>query len=550
MKSNLGSSDGAITLSVSGGTSPYTYVWSTGQTTAGITGLTSGTYDVTVTDDNNCTETASFIVDALAVSPIAISYTTTGTCYGVAEGAIDITVTGGVLPYSYLWISNDGYSIPNPGAEDQTDLLGGTYKVKVTDAVGTIELETIVVTENPKITATTSATPASMPYGCSCFEAEVIAAGGTPTYTYAWSDGQTGSPITGCPENPTGGAITDPISIPYYVTVTDMVGCTVKVSVSVDREPIIHQLDEYALLSFGGCNYASEILMNATNTIHDPIGTLTDQGNVVLTGSQNTFNDYIVAGSLVENVTPNTYGTTYLGTSHPGNPLAILPPACSCSVAACTTTVADGATVTLSPGCHCFVEVGVASRLFLEPGVHHFQGLLAKDRSVVRSTTFDPADVLMVVEDDLTLKNYVSFISTSYTLGTFGGASYNVVKGQQLACRIKFNSNNTFFRKSRYCWEDILCPSTKSNGETYTTEFEVDPMVKLFPNPNSGSFTVVADFENDEVTTLEVIDMLGQVVYKDEIPQGGLLRFFLKDLLLVCMLYAFTTQDGPSLNKW
>ena len=108
--------DGAIDLTVSGGTPGYTYNWTgpngyTG-TDEPINNLNSGTYNVTVTDDANCTQTSSFVVNsANAPSPILVSSTPV-TCFGGDDGTITISVNGGTPEFMYTW-SEPGVTGPN-----------------------------------------------------------------------------------------------------------------------------------------------------------------------------------------------------------------------------------------------------------------------------------------------------------------------------------------------------------------------------------------------------------------------------------------------------
>lgn len=119
-----GGNNGVINLTVSGGIAPYTYDWSNGANTEDIFNLRAGTYSVNITDDYGCSETRSFTLNQPA-QPIVINGVVTdgnGT-----RGSVDITVTGGVPPYRFLWSNN-------ATTEDIGELLPGNYTVTVTDA--------------------------------------------------------------------------------------------------------------------------------------------------------------------------------------------------------------------------------------------------------------------------------------------------------------------------------------------------------------------------------------------------------------------------------
>ena len=184
----FGAGDGTALVNATGGTTPYGYEWSDGQTTAMASNLAPGSYDVTVTDDNDCTSVSVVEIDGPA-APLDITTTpaviTDVSCNGGSDGSIDITVTGGTAPYTYAWSSGDNI-------EDPSTLSAGTYEVTVTDANGcTIVGGTYEIDEPTEVTA--SAVVDSDPdcEGNTTGEATVTAGGGTPSYSYLWSDGQT-----------------------------------------------------------------------------------------------------------------------------------------------------------------------------------------------------------------------------------------------------------------------------------------------------------------------------------------------------------------------
>lgn len=122
-------SDGAIDISVTGGTAPYSFSWSNGANTEDLNGVASGTYTVTVTDVNGCTQDANITI-GVSVNPVSVaSVVTPATNAAIGDGAIDLTVTGGVPPYQFTW-SNGATT------EDVSGLTPGTYEVTIIDAAG------------------------------------------------------------------------------------------------------------------------------------------------------------------------------------------------------------------------------------------------------------------------------------------------------------------------------------------------------------------------------------------------------------------------------
>src|SRR5258706_3572695 len=100
-------STGGLSLAVSGGTSPYTYVWSNGPTTQNISSLAAGSYSVTIKDNKNCTSSQSATItqpSAIVLSNTSSNYNGYGvSCQNSSDGFINLTVTGGTSPYSYSW---------------------------------------------------------------------------------------------------------------------------------------------------------------------------------------------------------------------------------------------------------------------------------------------------------------------------------------------------------------------------------------------------------------------------------------------------------------
>jgi hypothetical protein len=120
--------DGRINLTVSGGTTPYSYKWSSNQNTRDISNLIAGGYSVIVTDSNGC-----IIRDTAVITEppqLTISHKSTDvTCFNFNDGKIDITVNGGTNPYSYNWSNNSVIA-------DQSNLSAGNYLVIVKDSKG------------------------------------------------------------------------------------------------------------------------------------------------------------------------------------------------------------------------------------------------------------------------------------------------------------------------------------------------------------------------------------------------------------------------------
>ncbi len=207
-----GCTDGSIDVTVSGGTLPYTYAWSSGGNSSTETGLGAGTYTVTITDDNGCTDIETYTVNEPSSLTITVVSTTDVTCNGGTDGSATISVSGGVSPYTYAW-SSGGVGTT------ETGLGAGTYTVTVTDANSATGIQTITINEPPAIVMTFTINDANC--GATDGSADVSVTGGTSPYTYLWSSGSTTSTASNL------GAGT------YYLTVTDAASCQTVDSVAV-----------------------------------------------------------------------------------------------------------------------------------------------------------------------------------------------------------------------------------------------------------------------------------------------------------------------------
>ncbi len=198
--------NGSATANVSGGVSPYTYQWAGGQTSAQISGLSTGTYSVTVTDANGCTTSGS--VQIVSTTTLAVSAVPTpASCFSANNGSVQANVTGGAAPFTYTW--SNGSSAALNGS-----LTAGTYTVTVTDANGCTVTASATVTSPPQLTCSSQVVSSVTTFNGSNGSVSASAAGGAGNFTFNWSNGSTLSTVS----NLSPGA--------YTVTVTDGNGCT------------------------------------------------------------------------------------------------------------------------------------------------------------------------------------------------------------------------------------------------------------------------------------------------------------------------------------
>ncbi|CAN5347740.1 hypothetical protein BH09BAC5_BH09BAC5_11050 [soil metagenome] len=211
-----GDQNGTASAIVIGGTPGYTYNWlPAGGTAQTASGLSAGTYTISVTDANGCIANNTVAVTSPPQIVSTIVQSNSPTCNGDCNGAATLTTTGGSGNYTYNW-TQTGCTTPSC-----TGLCAGSYSVIVTDSTGCSSTAIVPVTQPDLIVATethTDETFAAMNDGT----ATAIVNGGTAPYTYAWApSGGTGATATGL------GAGT------YTCTITDVNGCTGSVVVTI-----------------------------------------------------------------------------------------------------------------------------------------------------------------------------------------------------------------------------------------------------------------------------------------------------------------------------
>ena len=179
--------DGTGTIVVSGGTSGYSYAWvNSTDTLATGTGLGNGFQTFTVTDANGCTITDS--VDVLSPTQISTTLTPTAvSCFGVADGVISATATGGAGGYTYAWSGTSDVTSTVNG------LAGGFHSVTVTDANGCFEIDTVTIAEPISLTIALTKTDVNC-FNGSDGSATVAINGGTNPYIYSWTPSAQATP--------------------------------------------------------------------------------------------------------------------------------------------------------------------------------------------------------------------------------------------------------------------------------------------------------------------------------------------------------------------
>ena len=220
----FGDNTGFVSVTASGGVPPYAYQLGSGTFQANGTfgSLVAGKYSITIRDANNC----DFIMSVKIKQPeMAITGTITSaaiSCFGESNGSLDLSVTGGTLPYTFLW-SNGAET------EDVTDLPAGNYSVTITDSNGCTAVAMAAVTQPASALSGSIIVIADVSeYGGNNGSVTVSGSGGTSPYQYRLDDGEFQS--SGTFESLSAGT--------YDLTIRDAGMCLYELTVTITQPTI------------------------------------------------------------------------------------------------------------------------------------------------------------------------------------------------------------------------------------------------------------------------------------------------------------------------
>lgn len=219
-----GANDGEATVSIFGGTPPYSILWYAdgNQTTNTITGLSYGIHPVQVTDANGCTVNESVVVNNVSCASFEVSIINNNdvTCYGGTDGDAEALATGGTPNYTYSW-----NTAPIQSTAAATGLSSGTYVVTATDDNGCLSQASVTIFQPTVITNTMTHTDATS-IGGTDGTATANPMGGNPGYTYSWT------PIIQATQT-----AVNLDAQTHYVLITDNNTCTKLDSVLINQPP-------------------------------------------------------------------------------------------------------------------------------------------------------------------------------------------------------------------------------------------------------------------------------------------------------------------------
>ncbi len=202
-----GGGGGSLDITVAGGTLPYGFAWSNGDTAEDPGGLSPGNYQVSIADGLGCTSSASAVVGLSSGSLFVTPSVTDETC-GQGNGSISLAVNGLNLPFSFAWSNGDT-------TQSIGGLIAGTYSVIVTDASGCSDTTISVVGNLGNGIAIANPVITHENCGNNAGAIDITVSGGSNPYMYLWSNGATTQDLSGISAGN------------YSVTVSDISGCAI-----------------------------------------------------------------------------------------------------------------------------------------------------------------------------------------------------------------------------------------------------------------------------------------------------------------------------------
>ncbi|PLW99968.1 MAG: hypothetical protein C0594_16320 [Marinilabiliales bacterium] len=531
--SDCAASTGGATASVSGGTSPYEYLWSNTVTQASITYQPSGTYSVTVTDNNGCTEVGIAAISDDGAPVIDITSVSNVLCYGQSGGAIDVTVTDGEEPYAFEWSNGET-------SEDLSSASAGNYELVVVDNAGCSGAASITIEQPDPLNLSFSANNASC--GNSDGSAAVTVTGGTAPYSYIWSEGSTNQNI----DNVAAGV--------FELTVTDNNGCIAEDAIAVSED--------------------GAAIISVDNIEEGNCGSNNASIDITVTGETQPYTYNWSNGATTEdlnNVSPGTYSVTV---THSGNSCqaiqsitipAILP----ATPQICIITV----DTTLNKNLIVWEKTGMT-------GIEYFniyrESSVAGDYELIGSVDFSEVSIFVDQNSYPNTRSYMYKLSAIDSCGTesllssyhktlllgvnpqlptgyyldwqasyegFAVQSYEIWRGNntgELELIETISSNNTsyidenpptgtlFYRVAAVKPGNPCDPDgNKAQGGPYTQSFSnledngiasIDQLsysqeIKVIPNPNKGIFSLEVPWNGEK--TIEIFNSEGKRVYHE-----------------------------------
>ncbi len=482
-----GACDGNGFANVTGGTPPYTFLWSDNQTSSTADNLCSGAYSVTASDAAGCTVVGDIFISP--GSPFSAIATSSPVSCQENDGSATVTNIGGDGPFTYLWNNN---------ATDATisNLTEGTYIVTITDALGcTASVSTIVGVDcSAFISIVITQTDISCTGTCDG-TATANVSGGTPPYSYQWTGGQvTQTAVSLCPDI-------------YNVTVTDIAGLTEEAQVIIN-EPNPLEVS----ISGGNANCG------------------TPSGFAIATAIGGTLPySYTWDDGTMSNALNNLNGGTYV---------VYVTDIAGCEATA-TITIEETPALAftgITTDASCFGENDGNIDVIITEGTPPFMfnwsnGEVTEDINNLSAGTYD-----LIVTDAGNCSGGTTFFVgepieividmqvTNATTGDDNGSIIASTSGGSAPYTWQWSNGNTGVFNGNLAPGVYSVVVTDANGCLITAEAVVEETTNIveldvveswmiYPNPNSGSFNVDLKLHETKDIEIRVFNIFGQSIY-------------------------------------
>lgn len=470
---------------------PFIYNWSNGAGADSLGGLLAGTYSVVVTDDSSCTQTLSISISDFPGPSISGLTSTDVSCNGGNDGTAMVSAGGGTAPYRLAWITGDTtFGVSN--------LRAGGYLFTLTDSLGCVADTTVFINEPTPINIVTNHTP-TLCFGSSDGSAGSLGSGGTPGFSYSWSNG----------DNTQNTTSTLAAGV-YVITVTDANMCTATMQETVTEPPALNLLISPI---DARCNAA----IDGSITLNVAGGT---------PGFNYQWSNNVTTQNLV-NVGAGTYTVTVTDANN-----------CTSSI---NTQVNQPTPVDVSLVINditCFGATDGSVQLTASGGTPIYtyswtNGSTMQDLSLLSAgvyavTVFDAnnctgTEVARITEPAALNLN----LSSSPDNGSGNGKAISMVSGGNAPFTYSWNNGGSGSSISNLFAGNYILTVTDGNNCTQIDTILVgnnvglDDLlhagineVKIYPNPNNGQFQIDLTMANIQDAELQIIDLTGRVIWK------------------------------------
>lgn len=481
-----GANNGAVALNVTGNNGTPTYSWSNGSTAASLSNVAPGTYTVSVSA-GGCIDTASVTIVNNGAAP-QINVTPTAANCGSSNGSASVNVTSGSGTYTYSW-SNGGT------ASSISNVAAGSYTVTVVDgACSTSATVFVGNTGGPTASATSTSVSCN---GGSNGSASASATGGTPNYTYSWSNGGNTATIS----NVAAGT--------YTVTVSDANTCLSTATVTVN---------EPTALTASVSNTTEVSCHSGSN------GVITATGN----GGTGSIT-YLWSNGATTSAASNLAAGQYCVTATDAN---------SCSVSACSTLTDPTAVTITATGTDVLCNGGStgSATATVSGGAGNYTYSwtggqttftatnLAAGNYTVTATDANSCSVTAAVAIAQPTALSVSATCNPTIINQSIGSASVTVNGGTTPYNYNWSSGSDSASAASLGAGIVNVTVTDDNGCTVTTNCEVQftigvaeveagiSALSLFPNPSVGKFNVSLNLKESSTVVFTIYDMKGSVV--------------------------------------